>query len=190
MRAPYFALGLCVASVTPLAAQTPLRSAPSTRATAEVTLAPPRVQGQPAPAASKIRIAYGQPHARGRSVVGALEADRDTVWRLGANDATTLTTDVDLTLGGVTVPKGSYSLYARTSSRGAWQLIINQNTGQWGTEYVKDKDLARVPLTAQTLATPIESFSMWLVPAADGAPSGDLRFAWGTRAFSTTWSVK
>jgi hypothetical protein len=183
---------LLCASLTaaPLSAQSTLRSQPSTRATVEVTLAPARVQGQPTPPQSKIRIDYGQPHARGREVAGALAAERDTVWRFGANSATILTTDVDLMIGSASVPKGSYSLYALTRSKGAWQLIINSNTGQWGTEYVREKDLARITLTDQTLATPQESFAIWLVPAGDGSPKGDLRFAWGTRAFATTWSTK
>lgn len=178
------------ASALPLAAQTNLKSAPSTRATVEVTLAPPRVQGQPAPTPAKIKIDYGQPHARGRAVNGALADDLGKVWRLGANSSTTLTTDVDLVIGGLTVPKGAYSLYAETSASGAWKLIINKNTGQWGTEHVADKDLGRVAMTARTLATPAESFVMTLVPAGDGSPKGDLRFYWGTREFTTQWSVK
>lgn len=183
-------LALVSAASTHAAAQTNLRSAASTRATAEVTLTPPRVQGQPAPAGVKIKIDYGQPHARGRVVEGALKADLDTVWRLGANSATTLTTDVNLMIGNLSVPKGSYSLYARTSSKGAWQLIVNTNTGQWGTEYVKDKDLGMVPLTGKTLPVPMESFTIALVPGADGAPRGDLRIVWGNREFMTTWAVK
>jgi Protein of unknown function (DUF2911) len=180
---------LLVLAATPLAAQ--LRSAPSTRVTIEVTLNPPRpAQGQPAGTPAKIKLDYGQPHARGRAVEGALKADLDTVWRLGANTSTTLTTDVDLVIGGATVPKGAYSLYARTSSKGAWKLIINKNTGQWGTEYVKAQDLATVDLASKTLPVSIESFVISMVPAGDGSPKGDLRITWGTREFTTTWAMK
>jgi hypothetical protein len=179
------------AAALPLGAQTTLRAAPSTSATVEVALNPPRVEGQPAAPAKKIRIVYGQPHARGRTVIGTLAAEMDTVWRLGANTSTTLTTDVDLDVGGTTVPQGNYSLYALTSSKGEWKLIINKNTGQWGTTYDKAHDLARVSLTSTELHQPIESLSITLVPAAgDGAPKGDLRIIWGTRAFATTWAVK
>jgi hypothetical protein len=48
-----------------------------------------------------ISIDFGQPHARGRTVLGALAADIDTVWRLGANDPTTLRSDVDLMIGTI-----------------------------------------------------------------------------------------
>jgi hypothetical protein len=168
-----------------------LRSAPSTKATVEVTLNPPRpAQGQPAGTPARIKIEYGQPHARGRAVEGALVAELDTVWRFGANTATVMTTDVDLVVGGAAVPKGTYSLYAQTSSKGAWKLIINKNTGQWGTEYTKAQDLARVDVAGKTLPVSMESFVITLVPAGDGSPKGDLRFSWGTREFTTTWSVK
>ena len=179
------------AAALPLGAQSNLRAAPSTSATVEVALNTPRVEGQPAAPAKKIRIVYGQPHARGRTVIGTLAAEMDTVWRLGANTSTTLTTDVDLDVGGVVVPQGNYSLYALTSSKGEWKLIINKNTGQWGTTYDKAHDLAHVSLTSTELHQPIESLSITLVPAAgDAVPKGDLRIIWGTRAFATTWAVK
>lgn len=168
-----------------------LKSAPSTRATTEVTLNPPRVQGQPAPKALTIKIDYGQPHARGRDVsAGVLAADLGKVWRLGANSSTTMTTDVDMMIGNLSVPKGAYSLYAMTSARGNWQLIVNKNTGQWGTEHKPDMDLGRVELKARTLATPVDAFVMVLAPGADGAPNGELRFMWGGKEFTTTWAAK
>jgi hypothetical protein len=178
------------AAAGPAVAQSTLRAAPSTAATVEVSLNTPRVEGQAPAPAKKIRIAYGQPHARGRTVAGTLAAEMDTVWRLGANTSTTLETDVDLDIGGVAVAQGKYSLYAQTSSQGEWKLIINKNTGQWGTEYATVHDLARVPLKSSTLHQPTESLSITLVPAGDGQPKGDLRIVWGTREFTTTWAVK
>jgi hypothetical protein len=151
-----------------------LKPAPSGRGSTTVTL-----NGGSTPAT--ISIDYGQPHARGRAVVGALAADLDTVWRLGANEPTTLRTDVDLTIGSLTVPKGSYTLTAATSKTGAWKLIVKQDSIlEWG----------RAALTARTLTTPVESFTMWLIPASDGSASGEIRFAWGTREFTAPWRVK
>jgi hypothetical protein len=170
----------------PLHAQSTLKSAPSTRAATEVILSPPRAEGQPAPASFKVKIDYGQPHARGRVVTGALKADLDTVWRLGANNPTLLTTETDLVIGGATVPKGTYALYARTTSTGPWTLIISRDLG---ATYAPGQDLASVPLTSRTLAAPFESLFMALVPAGDN-PRGDLRIVWGTREFTTTWAAK
>lgn len=149
----------------------------------------PRPEGStaPAPAPVRIKIDYGQPHARGRSVAGALEADLGKVWRLGANNPTTLTTDVDLVIGGVSVPKGSYVLWAETAATGAWKLIISSDPG---AEHKPASDLGRAPLTSKTLASPVESLTISLVPGPDGAPRGDLRIMWGTREFTTTWALK
>jgi hypothetical protein len=137
-----------------------------------------------------ISIDFGQPHARGRTVLGALAADIDTVWRLGANDPTTLRSDVDLMIGTITVPKGAYTLAAQTSAAGAWKLIVNGKTGQDAVPYDPIADVGRTPLTMRTLGTPIESFTMWLIPASDGSASGEIRFAWGTKEFSAPWRVK
>jgi hypothetical protein len=135
----------------------------------------------------KIVIDYGQPHARGRVVNGALAADLDKVWRLGANNPTKFTTDVDLTVGSLSVPKGTYVLWAETSSTGPWKLIFNSDPG---ATHKPEADIGRVPLTTRTLASPVESLTISLVPGAEGAPRGDLRIMWGTREFTTTWAVK
>ncbi|MFN8573329.1 MAG: DUF2911 domain-containing protein [Gemmatimonadaceae bacterium] len=185
-------LSLCLLSTFSGAAlsQSTLKAAPSGRASTEVTLSAARVQGQPAPTPLKIRIEYGQPHARGRAVAGALAGDLGNVWRLGANEATSFTTPVDLTVGTLTIPKGEYTLFVETSKAGEWKLIVNKRTKEWGTDYDAKSDLGRVALTSRTLVTPIESLSIWLIPSGDGAPKGELRFGWGTREFSVPWSVK
>jgi hypothetical protein len=107
-------------------------------------------------------------------------------------------TDVDLVVGGVAVPRGSYTLYT-LPSRSGWKLIINKNTGQWGTEYSAEQDLARVDLRARQLREPIDAFSIWLVPdvtrdagggITGGLPRGVLRLAWGDVELSTDWRVR
>lgn len=184
-------LGAVVAS--PIAAQSNrLTAAASTRATAVVSLSAPRVQGQPAPTPLTIKVEYGQPHVRGRAGLPTELAKDGTIWRVGANAATTLTTEVDLSIGGAEVPKGAYSLYA-VREGGKTLLIINKNTGQWGTEYDGSKDLARVPLTSRTAAESLESLQIALVPAPSApntAVRGVLSIAWGTLALSTEWVVR
>lgn len=183
---PQVALFVC--ATAPLSAQGKLSVGQSGRATAVVSLSAPRVQGQPAPKALKISIDYGVPVARGRAVAGALADDLGKVWRLGANEATSFVTDVDLTIGGSRVPKGAYTLFAETT-RGAWKLIVNKKTGEWGTEYDASSDLVRIPLAERKLTSPVESFTIWLIPSAEGA-KGELRFAWGTLEHSVNWVVK
>lgn len=183
-------LALSVATATSLRAQPPAAytPAPSGRATTVVTLNPPRGATGAQPA--RIRIDYGQPHLRGRSLHTSNLVPLDSVWRTGANEATAFETEVDLSLGGATVPKGKYTLYSLPTNRG-WTLIINKNTGQWGTEYDAKYDLVRIPLRLRQLRDPVESLSIALVPAGNAAPAtGQLRIVWGTVDLSTDWAVK
>jgi hypothetical protein len=114
----------------------------------------------------------------------------DSVWRLGANEATGLETDVDLSIGGQAVPKGKYTLYALPSAAG-WKLIINKNTGQWGTDYKAEYDLVRLDLRKRALTAPVESLSIWLIPSTQpGTPNGELRIAWADTELSTSWNLR
>ena len=158
-----------------------LQAEPSGRARTSVTF---RRGGAGEPQA--VTIDYGQPHARGRAIVGGL-VPYDRVWRTGANAATSLSTDVDLTIGGARVPRGRYTLYT-LPTRAGWKLIINRQTGQSGTDYDPKQDLARVDLRARTLREPLESFTIWLAPT--GAGRGALRMGWGTVELSTEWSAR
>jgi hypothetical protein len=174
---------------SPLTAQQGALRAPlSTRATVSMPLSPPRVQGQPAPAALMVTIDYGQPHARGRDVPAELATD-GTVWRTGANQATTLKTDAPLVVGGRDVPAGAYSLYS-VREKGKYYLIINTNTGQWGTEYDATKDLGRVELRARTRGEVQESMQIAFVPADAQSARGLLVISWGKLELSTEWSAK
>lgn len=179
--------------------QPPLRMAASSFATVEVHLNARRIgrtwyeEDASLTGPSRIAISYGQPHARGRTVEGRL-IPLDTVWRFGANAATTLHSDVDITLGGLKLPRGDYTLFVLHSATG-WQLIVNRGTGQWGTDYDASKDVGRVSLTSRTMAEPTESLTIYLIPEsarpAQGYAElrGVLRIKWGTTELSATWSV-
>src|SRR4051794_5536109 len=81
----------------------------------------------------EIWIAYHAPSVRGRKIFGSADAlqPEGSVWRAGADQATFLHTDADLDLNGLAVPKGEYTLYIDLD-KGAWRLIVNKQTGQWG----------------------------------------------------------
>ncbi len=142
---------------------------------------------------SRIAISYGQPHARGRRVEGGL-IPLDTVWRFGANMATTLHSDVDLTVGDLKLPRGDYSLFV-LYTRAGWQLIVNRRTGEWGLDRDSTLDLGRVRLASRTMAEPEESLSIYLVPESAqpatgyAALRGTLKIKWGTTELSTGWHV-
>lgn len=152
---------------------------PSGRARTAVTLRRGR-------AAAELSIDYGVPALRGRSLESLAPAGR--VWRLGANASTTLETDADLTIGGQRIPAGTYSLFAEPGASG-WTLIVNKQSGQWGTNHDAAQDLVRIPLQVRRLAAPVEALTIWLVPD-QGAPTGRLVIAWGNVEASTTWSAR
>lgn len=93
---------------------------------------------------ANVWIDYGRPSKRGRTIWGTL-VPYDTTWRLGANAATQLKTDKDLDIGGMTVPAGMYTLWLLPSATKSF-LVVNTQTGQWGTAYDSSKDLVRIPL--------------------------------------------
>jgi hypothetical protein len=105
-----------------------------------------------------VTINYSAPSMRGRKIMGELVPD-DKVWRTGANEATSLKTDVALKVGGTAVPAGSYTLYSLPNASG-WKLIINKQTGQFGTEYHQEQDLARIPMQSKKLSSPQEKMSI------------------------------
>jgi hypothetical protein len=189
-------LSLSCLAAAPLAAQaTGYRAAPSTRATTEVSLtladtAAQRVAGKPA----VISIDYGQPHLRGRRINTDALVPMGTVWRLGANNATLLTTDVDLTIGGTMIPKGRYVMQALPESTG-WTLILQAETTGAANVMVMThdpaKDFARIPLTASSVADAQESLTIALVPStADGNARGALQIAWDRTRLSAEWATR
>jgi len=136
--------------------------------------------------AATITIDYAQPSMRGRKIVGAL-VPYDKVWRTGANAATTLKTTAALDFGGTLVPAGTYTLYTLPGEK-AWTLIINKQTGQWGTQYDQAQDLARVGLTVGATAAPVEQFTIAL--AGTGGPAGLLTMEWENTKLTVPFTVK
>ena len=105
-----------------------------------------------------ITIHYGAPSMRGRKIMGEV-VPYDKVWRTGANTATSFVTEANLRIGSASVPAGSYTLYTLPGPSN-WMLIINKQTGQWGTEYNQDQDLVRIPMKIATLSSPQEKMSI------------------------------
>jgi hypothetical protein len=185
---------LSLASASALHAQGAYRVAPSGRGTIEVTLTLVDSAARAAAQPSKIRIDYGQPALRGRKLLTDSLVPYDKVWRTGANGASMFTTDLDLTIGSMNVPKGTYVLQTMPSHTG-WKLLIQKDVGQSpmaaAMSHTPEKDVARIDLRVTDMAASIESLTMWLIPSNQpGAPHGELRIAWGTIALSTDWMVR
>jgi DUF2911 family protein len=127
-----------------------------------------------------LSVRYSAPSVRGRKIFGAgglLSRDPTyPAWRAGANSATTFHTDADLDVGGLHVPKGTYTLYVWVQDPEAWQLIINKQTGQWGLSYNAAQDLGRVKMTMAKPPALVEKLNYVLADL--GAGKGELRLAW------------
>ena len=121
-----------------------------------------------------VTIHYSRPSMRNRKIFGGL-VPYDRVWRTGANAATSLKTDVNLTIGGTPVPAGSYTLYT-LPGQNSWSLIVNKQTGQWGTKYDQSQDLARIPMKVAQRSSGLELFTISLDKTGDD--SAVLKIEW------------
>ena len=131
-------------------------------------------------------VDYGRPSARERSVWGGTLVPFDSVWRAGANDATHLFTTRTLTLGALTLPPGMYSLWVQHMRNGT-VLIVNKQTGQWGTQYDASQDLGRVPMQMADTPSHVEVFTLNV--KALGPVRGAIEMAWGSNVASVQFGV-
>ncbi len=142
---------------TPLNAQTGEMNMPATQP-ATAPLASEAATASVTVGGGTIDIHYNTPHVRGRKIMGGL-VPYGEVWRTGANPATTLITSVPLKFGDLLVPAGTHTIYSLPGAD-TWKLIINNETGQWGTEYKPDMDLGRIPMKAKSMSAPQEVMSL------------------------------
>ena len=146
----------------------------SPRDTARAVLAPPTIW-----------VDYGRPTKRGREILGNI-VPWNQVWRTGANAATQLNTPVDLRVGDVVIPAGKYTLWTLPTPNGT-SLIINKQTGQWGTEYDATKDLVRLAMRTEALVDPVERFTITVISQGAG---GEIRFDWDRVRWVLPFSVR
>ncbi len=129
---------------------------------------------------------YGRPLARGRTLLGNV-ISYDRVWRTGANAATQFTTSAPITLGGLPIPAGKYTLWTVPHVRGV-DLIVNRQSGQWGTEYRRAQDLGKVAMKSESVDPAVEQFTIAIEPS--GARHGTLVMTWGTFRWTASFVVQ
>lgn len=134
---------------------------------------------------AKVSISYGRPYMKGRAIFGGL-VPWDRVWRTGADEATTLTSDKMLMFGNLHVNAGSVTLWTQPSEKGAWKLIVNKETGQWGTAYKAENDLGRVDMKIEALETPVEQFTIAIEPVGN---AGQIVMTWDKTKMIVPFSV-
>jgi len=154
----------------------------------------------------KVAVEYGRPSLKGRTVKDLLaQLPANRVWRAGVDQATTLTTETDLLIGGKRVPAGKYTLYLHAPTTGTYELLVNRDLGVplksiyaaapaavadalWPhiEDYptIKDKEVARIALKSGAAHEGAKDrFLIGLTPAVDGV-SG-ITLSWGDQSWTT-----
>jgi hypothetical protein len=125
-------------------------------------------------AGRKISVDYFAPSMHGRKIMGAL-VPYGEVWCTGANIATGFTTDADLKIGDLKLPRGTYSIWTLPGEK-EWTLIVNKESGQFHLNYNPSLDFGRTKMLLKTLSAPVETFRVDL--RATGDRSGELALVW------------
>ena len=173
--------GVLLAAVT-LVAQQPQRAPASPPATESATIG-----------GKSITIVYSSPRVKGReghifTKDGLISHDPHyPVWRGGANAATTLKIDGDITIGDLKVPAGTYTLFVDISDPSQWTLIVSKATGEWGLAYDGTKDLGKTKMTMTAPPALVEDLKYTL--ADNGGGKGTLTLAWENMSASVPIQV-
>ncbi len=132
-----------------------------------------------------VSINYGRPSLGHYTIEQELGRKGPTgnYWRLGADTSTTFTSGTTLKFGNVSVPAGTYSLWAEHHGNGDWKLVFNTQHGQWGTQHDPSKDKYFVPLTEGKTATPEQRVTITIRRLSDS--HGAIDIVWGDLTLRT-----
>jgi hypothetical protein len=115
---------------------------------------------------NKIEVNHGKPGLRGRNPEALIQPG--LVWRMGANDPTTLSTQASLKFGEKVIPAGKYILQAKLVAAQKWHLLIQSEDGS---------SIADVPFNLQKGDKSVEYLTITLEKKDKG---GRLVMQWGT----------
>jgi len=168
--------GVLIATAFSLSAQQKPPASPPETATASI-------------AGKTITINYNSPRVKGREgkiftsdgLIKTSGGSQYPIWRGGANAATTLHTDADLTIGDLAIPAGTYTLFVDISDPDAWTLIINKKTGEWGLAHDPTQDLGRVKMQMSKPPSMVEDL-IYTIDVSGNA--GKITLAWEDHAAS------
>jgi hypothetical protein len=105
-------------------------------------------------------LCYGRPVRRDRTIFGGL-VPWDSLWRLGANEPTRLSVSKAVTLAGIPLPAGRYSLYAAPGPE-MWTVFVSRSTQHWGNDIsaaVRAREIGQAVVPVEILPEPVESLT-------------------------------
>jgi hypothetical protein len=123
-----------------------------------------------------LKVTYGQPMMKSRQIFGGL-VPYGEIWRLGANEATEITTTKDIRIEKKTLPAGTYTMFA-IPEEGQWTVIFNKVLGQWGAykyEENKGENVMSVRIPTEASSDTYEGLTMFFEQTRKGA---DLVMVW------------
>lgn len=112
----------------------------------------------------KMEVKYCRPFKKGRKIFGGL-VPYGEVWRTGANEATTFTTNAEMDFGGTRVQPGTYTLWT-IPGPDEWKVILNNKRYGWGVSWggvasrEAENDVATALVPVAIPAAPIEQFTI------------------------------
>jgi len=133
----------------------------------------------------QVSISYGRPSLKGRDILSLMPVGK--VWRLGANQATEITSAGDLSVNGSSLKAGKYSLWLKKTGDNSWALEFHPKTGVWGMPELTEGYVAELPLKMQTASDSAEQLTITL--KADGGNAG-IDIHWGTAELTGSFGVK
>jgi hypothetical protein len=145
-------------------------------------LASPNVVAKGTIGGEQVVVTYGSPRRRDRVILGNV-VQYDKVWRTGANAATLILFDKPMVIGTTTFGAGAYSLWTMPKKDGSVDLIVNEQHGQYGTDYDASHDIAHIPMKVAASASPQENFT---IAVGDGA----LTISWDTFVWTVPMALK
>lgn len=126
------------------------------------------------------RVIYSRPQKNNRVVFGEL-VEFNTVWRMGANEATEIEFYRDVKIGNKKILKGKYTLYAFVKPA-EWSIILNKETDTWGAfKYDEKKDVARFTVPVKQTTDAADAFTIFFEKTTNGM---NLNIAWDTVSVS------
>ena len=140
-----------------------------------------------------ITLTYGRPYSKDpksgeiRKIWGTL-VPWGKPWRMGSDEATTLTIKLPIVIGDTTIPAGSYTLYMVPDEKGTSKMAFCKKTGQWGIPVDTSDDLTRVDLKKESLDADVNQYVMALESNPSGG--GRITFKWEKTQYSVDFKVK
>ena len=120
-----------------------------------------------------VKICYGRPSARERTMIGGREVPYGKLWRTGANEPTMLHTTGPVSIAGIEVEPGSYSMYTVPGEL-EWTVIVNSSITQWGhiAEYsyrVRRQEVGKATVPRERTSRHVETMTFTADPVESEA---------------------